>query len=731
MAKRFTKKNAATVHASTPHAAKKMESDPMPVLRPNRDVFGESVLVLAIILAYTPVWRAGYIWDDNTFITANPCIVGPLGLKEIWTTRAADICPLTLTVVWLEHALWGLTALPYHLVNVLLHAACAVLLWQVLRSLHVAGAWLGAALWALHPVQVQSVAWITEIKNTQSALFFLLSILFFVKWLKTEKSRGGDRLYGLTLLFAVLAMASKSSTVILPVILCLCAWWVEGRWNWRHATRLIPLFVISLADGMWTVWNQKFYAGAIGPEWEQTWPERSVIAGKIIWFYLSKLVWPHPLIPIYPRWKIEPSQWTAYVPLAAATLALLFLWRYRNQALRPAFFAFACFLAALFPVLGFFNDYFFRYSFVSDHFQYLAGMGPLALAGAGLTQISNRVIPGKRWLQSIPGGGLLVILGILSWQRAWAYQNAETFWTRMLAQDPDSWVAYDNIGNLLLKKGQMDTAIGEFETALAIQPNYTDTHNNLGNGLLQKGQVDGAIEQFQEALKINPNDVKTHNNLGNALAQKGLTGEAIIHYQQALQSNPDSAEIGNNLGLALSQEGRLDEAIAAYQQALQTNPDFPEAHYNLGNALSQKGELDEAIAHYQKAVQIDPDYTKACNSLGLALARKGDVNGAIEQLQIALEITPNDASLHDNLGWFLLQKGDLGGAIEQYQKAIRFNPGDANTYNGLGIALFRQGQSAKAISAFQKAVQLNPNYTDAHNNLIKLDTLARQKSENK
>jgi len=201
----------------------------------SRDWFWGLILFLAVILAYSPVYGAGYIWDDDIHLTGNPCIIGPLGLKEIWTTSVVKFCPFVFTTFWLEHAFWGLAPMPYHLVNVLQHGVSSLLLWRVLRSLQVPGAWLGAALWALHPVEVESVAWVSEMKNTESGVFFLLSILFFVHWLKTRELDGhqkGRWNYGLTLLFAFLAMASKSSTVILPVALCLCAWWVEGRWRW-------------------------------------------------------------------------------------------------------------------------------------------------------------------------------------------------------------------------------------------------------------------------------------------------------------------------------------------------------------------------------------------------------------------------------------------------------------------------------------------------------------------
>jgi hypothetical protein len=262
-------------------------------------------------------------------------------LKEIWTTRAADICPLTLTTFWAEHALWGLNPLPYHLLNVLLHGACAVLLWRVLRRLRVPGAWLGAAIWALHPVAVESVAWITEMKNTESGLFFLLSILFFVRWLRAKYLDGrteGSWNYALTLLFAALAMASKSSTVILPVVLCLCAWWMEGRWHWRNVARVLPIFLMSIAASalsIWTLGSQLSKAPA--PQWVRTWPERLATAGDAIWFYLGKLLWPHPLTTIYPHWQIDAMQRVSYLSLLAVIIILSILWLKRERWSRACF----------------------------------------------------------------------------------------------------------------------------------------------------------------------------------------------------------------------------------------------------------------------------------------------------------------------------------------------------------------------------------------------------------
>jgi hypothetical protein len=406
-----------------------------------RDWFWGLILILLVLLAYTPVWNAGFVWDDGVMLTANPCIVGPLGLKEIWTTSAADICPLVITTFWVEHALWGLAPLPYHLANIVMHGACAVALWRVLRSLRVPGAWLGAALWALHPVQVESVAWITEMKNTESCLFFLLSILFFVKWLNARDLNGRNRgawYYALSLLFAALAMAGKSSTVILPVVLCLCAWWIEGRWQWRNVARIVPMFLMSVAASALAIWTQTLLPKMVNdPQWVRSWPQRLAAAGDAVWFYLSKLLWPDPLIAIYPRWQVNGGQWVSYLPLLAVIVLFCSLWlkcRSGGAGSRACFFALAYFIAALLPVLGIVDTYVSRFSLVFDHFQYLASIGPLALAGAGLAHASDILLQKRPWSQSVFCAGLLIILGTISWQRTWFFQTARysgaTRWQR-------------------------------------------------------------------------------------------------------------------------------------------------------------------------------------------------------------------------------------------------------------------------------------------------------------
>jgi tetratricopeptide (TPR) repeat protein len=384
------------------------------------------------------------------------------------------------------------------------------------------------------------------------------------------------------LLFAALAMASKSSTVILPVVLCLGAWWIEGRWQWRNLVRAAPVFLMSIAASAVSIWTQRLHLAAdTGLQWARSWPERLVTAGDAVWFYLGKLVWPYPLITMYPRWQIDAGQWFSYLPLLAVIIVLFILWFKRELWSRPYLFAWAYFLVALFPVLGLVDNYIFRYSLVFDHFQYLASMGPLALAGAGMVRLAEFVIPGRYWLQSSLCAGLLLILGILSWQRAWVYESEETLWTDTLASNPNSWAGHNELGIALFGNGQVDEAIVEYQKALEIAPDYLVAHYNLGNALLQKGQVDEAIVQYQKALKIAPDFTEVHINLGNALLKKGQMDEAIIQYQSFLEINPNNALAHSNLGVALFQKGQVDEAIAQFQAALQLKPDLVDAQNNL------------------------------------------------------------------------------------------------------------------------------------------------------
>ena len=670
-----------------------------------RDWFLALLLIAFVFIAHAQVFRAGFIWDDESHLTRNPCVIGPLGLKEIWTTAQAVYYPLVLTTFWTLHKFIGLNPFPYHLLNVSLHAVSAVLLWRILQLLKIRGAWLGAALWALHPVMVQSVAWITELKNTQSCLFYLLSILSFLKWqnpregasasgFDLDRSARSPSLGGfvLSLVFFILATLSKPSVVMLPFVLALCIWWMRGKIRWRDILILTPFVLISALASAWTIWEQKFHAHAIGPDWAQTFPERLIIAGKAIWFYLAKLAWPHPLIFIYPRWDIDSSKVVAYLPLLAALSGLVAFWFIRAKWGRALFFAAAYYVISLFPVLSFFRVFFFRYSFVSDHFQYLASMGPLALAGAGIAILSGRVcetpadfvphpdggppsggsIASSRWQLVLSGslcGILLLSLGFLTWRQTAEYHNLFALYTATLQKNPGCWMADYNLGIVLSEQGEADQAIDHYRRAVALRPDYAEAHYNLGRLLVEQGQLDDAIAHYERAAAINPADAEAQNNLGVTLFGIGRADDAIAHYNKALEIRPDYAEASCNLASALIAKRDFDGAISRYTACLAAIPDQEEARYNLASALLRKGRIDDAIIQYQKVLQMHPDSADAHANLGSAWLAKGRVRDAIDEYTRALQISPENIAALSNLAWLLATSADA--SVRNGPEAVR------------------------------------------------------------
>jgi len=671
-----------------------------------RDWFWALLLVAFVFIAYARVFRADFIWDDESHLTRNPCVVGPLGLKEIWTTTKAVYYPLVLTTFWVLHKFFGLNPLPYHLLNIFFHAASAVVLWRILRVLGVRGAWLGAALWALHPVMVQSVAWVTELKNTQSCAFYLLSILFFLKWeeqgravASLPRQRIGDRgslVFALSLLFFLLATLSKPSVVMLPLVLALCVWWMRKTIRWRDTLALAPFALISVVASAWTIWEQKFHARAVGPDWAQTFPERLIIAGKALWFYLGKLAWPHPLIFIYPRWNIDSSTVVAYLPLLAVIAGLVALWFIQAKWGRALFFAAAYYVISLFPVLGFFSVYFFRYSFVSDHFQYLASMGPLALTGAGIATVlgpfyktpdhfvfhpdtvprSGSTIASQRWRLVLSGalcGILLASLGFLTWWQTADYHDLFALYTATLQKNPDCWMAHYNLGIVLSGQGEPDQAIEHYRQAVALRSDYAEAHYNLGRLLVNLGQLNDAVAHYERAVAINPADAEAQNNLGVTLFGMGRGDDAIAHYRKALEIRPDYAEASCNLASALIAKGDLDGAIARYAACLAAVPDQEEAQYNLASALLRKGRIDEAIIQYQKVLAMHPESADAHANLGSALLAKRRIRNAMAEYTKALQISPENLSALCNLAWLLSTSVDpsLRNGSEAVQLAER------------------------------------------------------------
>ena len=707
------------MRASSPPAAKKPSTlNPQPSTSP---VWLPGILlVLATIVAYLPMWHAGFIWDDDDYVTANWTLHNLEGLKHIWfdTTATPQYYPLVHTTFWLEYHIWKLNPLGYHVVNVLLHSLGAILFWRVLKRLELPGAWLAAAIFALHPVNVESVSWITERKNVLSSVFFFAAAWAYLRFAgKWENKERGWGWWFLALLLFVCALLSKTAACSLPAALLLVCWWKKGRLAVGDLLPTIPFFIVALWLGLQTARLEQNHVGASGPEWSFSFAERCLIAGRALWFYAGKLFWPADLTFIYPRWHIDTGIWWQWLFPVAALAVVAGLWLARKRIGRGPLAAVLFFAATLFPALGFFNTFPMLFSFVADHFQYLAGTGTIALAAAGITVASARLGKKLSFLKFAGCGLLLLVLGTLTWRQTRMYSDVETLWQTTLRQNPQCWLAHNNLGLILADKGLLDEGIAQFQVALAIRPQYPAAYNNLGTALMHKEKINEAIADFQKALQLNPDYAEAFNNLSAALLRKGQTDEAITSCQKALQIKPDYAEAYNNLGSALIQKGRTDEAMDDFQKALSIKPDYAEAQYNLANTWLQKGQNSRAIVEFQKVLAIQPDHADAHNNLGNLLFQKGELDQAIGQYQSALAIKPDNLEACDNLGMALTRKGRTDEAIIYYRKALQINPDDAESLDLLAAALLRKGQLDEALTHLQKALAIQPDYTAAQQNL--------------
>jgi protein O-mannosyl-transferase len=616
----------------------------------DRDWFRGLLLVAAVVFAYQPVWNAGFIWDDDLYVTHNRLLTAPDGLKRIWFSldSPSQYFPLTYTTFRLERALWGLNPAGYHWGNLLLHAANALLVWRLVRRLQVPGAWLAAAIFALHPVQVESVAWIAERKNVLSLCFSLLSLLAWVEFVE-ERPKPARSLYGLALIFYALALCSKATACTLPAALLLVLWLGRKPIDRFRLAQLVPFVALGAGMGLLAMWWERYHQGTEGSHFSLSLLDRLLIASRALWFYAGKLVWPMNLTFSYPRWTVNPGNPFAYSWLAAGASLAGLIYYARRFVGRGTAVALLFYAVTLSPLLGFIMLYTFTYTFVADHYQYVASIGPIALAGAGLALAAGRWGGGKRFLKTVFVGALLLTLGGLTWRQAGDYRDLETLWRRTLARNPGSYLAHESLGSMLSHQGKVDEALPHLRQALELHPDSAEAHYNLGVALEASGQTDEAMAQFQKTLELQPGHFLARNNLGLVFLKTGRLGEAIAQFQKALEIQPNSPRAGNNLGMALAQKGLVDGAIDQFRKVLEIRPDDAETHYNLGVVLARSGRLDEAITRFQAAIALHPDYADAHYNLGLALAQTGRTDEAIAQFKKALRIKPDDPDVKARL----------------------------------------------------------------------------------
>jgi tetratricopeptide (TPR) repeat protein len=637
-----------------------------------------ALLVMMTLVVYLPALRCGFVWDDDAYVTQNSTLLTTEGLLKIWADPAAtpQYYPLVHTSFWVEQHLWGLHPLGYHLNNMLLHALAAVLVWRVLLRLALPGAWLAALVFAIHPVEVESVAWITERKNVLSGVFYLGSLLLFLRFAgigpDNERKRWCD--YALALALFIGALLSKTVVCTLPAVAVLLLWWKRGRLTRTETLALLPMFVLGLALGLTTVWLEKHHVGATGVDWQLSGVERCLVAGRVLWFYAAKLVWPQGLVFIYSHWEVDASAgWQYLFPLFALGVIACLWWR-RVLLGRGPLVAVLCFAGTLLPALGFFDVYPMRYSYVADHFQYLAGLALIAPGVSLLFAAAQR----WRWLVILPGMLVLALLGALTWSQCGQYRDIETLWRTTIKNNPDCWMAHQNLSTVLLQQGLAREAADHCEKALSLRGDNVESHVNLGNALLRMERIDDAILHFQSAEKLRPGSIEVLIDLGGSLLKKGRPDEAVSKFQQVLQLQPGLAVAHYSLGVAYSQKGQVDLALASYQRALVAQPDYVSAHYNLGIVLARGGRLYEAVEHFQKAVKLQPEFIEAHFNLGNNLLLLGRQAEAMIHFQRVLEANPDQIDTLNNLALLLAtcpQASVRNGttAVELAQRANRLS----------------------------------------------------------
>ncbi|HKQ49415.1 MAG TPA: tetratricopeptide repeat protein [Phycisphaerae bacterium] len=667
------------------------------------------LIVAATVVAYLPAMRGGFLWDDDAHVT-KPELRSAQGLYRIWFEVGAtqQYYPLLHTAFWIQHKLWGDRPMGYHLVNLAWHAVASILVLVIVRRLLWAqgvgwadpGAVLTAAVFALHPVHVESVAWITEQKNTLSAVFYLSAMLAYLRFDETRLRS----LYVLATALFLLGLLTKTVTATLPAALLVILWWKRGRLSWkREVAPLLPWLLLGGVSGLFTAWVEHDLIGAKGAAFEFAAVERLLLAGRVVSFYLYKLCWPAELIFIYPRWNVDPAAWRQWLfPLGLiAVLGVLLFYARRNRAPLAATLLF---VGSLFPVLGFFNVFPFLYSFVADHFQYLPSLSVIALICGSIVAALWRIrSPAVR---ALPMLALPVVLGILTFRQCRMYADVQTLYETTIRKNPACWMAYNNLGILFKDRGQYAEAIGHYRRTLELRPQYSQAHNNLGVALTATGRYDEAIAAFAEALRLRPANPEALGNLAAALTKAGRFQEAISRLQEALRLDPDDAGLHSNLGVTLQAAGRPGEAAAEFRRALELAPDLPGIRAQLELGLAAMQPPESAIRTIEQLVRADPNNAQAHFSLAVALAQTGRLPDAIEHYQAVVRMNPDHIEAHNNLAALLARTGRLQEAIPHFEQAVRLKPDHVEMHMNLAVAYSSAGRYPDALATAQRAREL-------------------------
>ena len=691
-----------------------------------RDTLAAIGLTLLVTIIYVPALSGDFVWDDVIF-AEEPVIHRWSGLWNIWFSPA-DISseghywPVVYTTFWLEHKLWGLAPLGYHVVNVLLHAANVVLLWRLLAKLAVPGALAVAAVFAVHPLHVESVAWIIERKDLLSALFYLSAVLVWIRF--TEAPRPGR--YCLALGLFTLGLLSKSIVVTLPAALLIWSWWKKGEVTRFDALRLTPFFLVGLCI---TLADLAFYTSRESLSLGYSAADRVLIAARALWFYVGKLVWPSELAVIYPLWEIRADDPLGWVFVAAAATLAALLWRLRHRFGRGPLVGATYFAVTLSPALGFIDFGYMQFSFVADRFQYLAGIGVMAVLVGGAVHGASRLPDLLRFASTGAFVVVLAILGTLTWQQAGIYKDEFTFFGHIVSLNPEARDAHLNLGGALFDAGRIEEGLAASLVAVEQRPDGPGAHANLGRAMLLTERFEEADEHLSRALELDPSNQFAWQNVAELRRKQGQYDDAVEWFGKVLARDASNALAQAGLGVALYELKRYEPALDAMDRAIELEPDLPQArtlHVLAGRALRELGRPEEAERQFLRAAGTDSrDVTPLVELWRTGIAQQR-FDEADVHLRRALEVARGSPEGLQIIAEALRKQGSYEESIDTYRAVLALDPEFAMAHAGMGDSLFRLERYEAAIESLGRSVDLHPHPPTATARLILMGTASAE-----
>ena len=658
----------------------------------------------------------GFVWDDS-ILTDAKSVRDVSGLWQIWFSPSAiegegHYWPLVYTTFWLEHKLWGFDPRGYHIVNVLLHLANTLLVWHLVRRLSVPGAWVVAAVFAVHPLHVESVAWVIERKDVLSALFYLAAALAWMRFIE-QPSRG--RYVGSLALYAA-GLLSKSIVITLPAALLIWHWWQQGRVTLTDLLRLVPFGVIGLVI---VLGDLSFYQSREALSLGYSLTERTLIAARALWFYVGKLLWPSELAVIYPLWDIRVADPLAWGYLIAAVALVVALWHFRQRVGRGPLAGALFFGVTLLPVLGFVDYGYMQFAFVADRFQYLAGLGVMAVVigtvAYGVYRLSDLWRKGALGVAAV----VIVVLGLLTWRQASVYQDDETLNRYIIALNPQARDAYLNLGDALYNQGRYAEALDATRIAVERRPEYSKAHFNLGAILDAVGRFEEAETHLRRAIALNPQARDAHLNLSKALYEQGRYAEALDAIRVAIEQDPDFFEAHFNLGAILNVLGRFEEAETHLRRAIALNPQDVDAFRKLIEVFTPQGRYKEAIDLIAQTAALDlasPQAAELHFLIGQTAQENGQLGAAAEYYMRTFEIDSHHTKAIRRLAHLRSEQQHYDEVLELLQRLIDIDPSDAVAHDNMGVALFYLGRNDEALKSFDRALSLDSTLENARAN---------------